>query len=258
VTNQQKKKDEYQKLHEAAKKIVEESEDIQADVHKLTMEALSKGNLDKERIKSVVQSVLEGAEVGAKDKGEHLKAALSDAVKGLDEALVQTAGATKLAIQEAAGQIKDYTQTDLKQALNDLEDMEANFIDVIKEVANSSTDLASRILHDIATHAKNSGTAVGKKSAESMATLRDQLKQLSKDSFEAGAEAAKSVSIKIARASSGFLAGLADTIEGGHGKEKSESPVTSSTATTSTTTTTPADSAAAGTSGANKKGDKTT
>lgn len=228
MTDQQQTTDEYQKLHDAARKIVEESADIQAEVHKLTLDALGKGNLDKERIKSVVQSVLEGAQVGAESKGDQLKSALSDAVTGLDEALVKTASATKLAIQEAAGQIKDYTQHDLKRALDDLEDMEKNFIDVMKDVANSSTELAGRILNDIATHAKNSGTAVGKKSAESMATLRDQLKTLGKESFEAGADAAKSVSVRIARASSGFLAGLADTLEGSHRKDDKTSDDNSS------------------------------
>ena len=219
MSDQQQTPDEYQQLHEAARKIVEESQDIQAEVRKLTLEALGKGNLEKDRIKAVVQSVLEGAQVGSQEKGENLKSALSQAVNGLDEALVKTASATKLAIQEAAGHVKEYTQHDIKRALDDLEGLETTFIDVIKDVANSSTELASRILNDLASHAKNSGTAVGKKSSESLATLRDQLKQLGKESFMAGADAAKSVSVRIARASSGFLAGLADTIEGGHRKD---------------------------------------
>lgn len=219
MSKQQQTKDEYQQLHEAAKKIVEKGQDIQAEVRKLTLEALGKGNLEKERIKAVVQAVLEGARVGSQEKGEHLKSALSDAVHGLDEALVKTASATKLAIQEAAGHVKEYTQHDIKRALDDLEGLEGNFIDVIKDVASSSTELAGRILNDLASHAKNSGTAVGRKSSESLAVLRDQLTQLGKESFEAGADAAKSVSVRIARASSGFLAGLADTIEGGHRKD---------------------------------------
>jgi hypothetical protein len=209
-------------IREATKKAVEEGTNIQEEVRNITLQALSEGSLDGGRIKVVARAVVEGADMGAAAHGEELKSALSQAISGLDEALVQSASATKLAIQEAFGRVKDYSEQDLKQAFQDLSEMEKNFIEVLMEVAKSSTSLAGKVLSDLAGHASRSGTAVGKQTAEVLNTLRKQVQHVSKESIVAGAGAAKTVSIQIARAASGVLAGIADRLEGKQTEQKSE------------------------------------
>ena len=213
MSESQDKKVDIEALRAAARDVVAAGKDIQQEVHKLTLTALREGGLEKERVKQIVQSVLEGAREGAERHGEHLKSALSEAVSGLDTALVKTASATKLAIEEAAGHLREFTDHDIKRALNDLEGLESTLIDVVSDVAKGSSDLAGRILQDLASHARHSGTAVGRQVQESLSHLSEQWRTTGRDSVIAGADAAKSVSVKIARAASGFLAGLADTLE---------------------------------------------
>lgn len=208
-------------LRAAARDVVAAGQEIQDKVRNLTVEALRAGSLEGERVKQVVQAVLEGAKEGAEQHGEQLKSALSRAVAGLDDALAKSASATKLAIEEAAGHIRDFSQHDIKRAMNDLEGLESTLIDVVRDAAKSSSDLVNRILNDLASHARNSGTAVGRQATESMAHLRDQWRRSGRESLLAGADAAKSASARIARAAGDFLAGLADTIEG-RGKQDSQ------------------------------------
>ncbi len=214
MSDAQENKVNVESLRAAARDAVAAGKNVQDQIFKLTVDALQEGGLEKKRVKQVVQSVLEGAREGAERHGEQLKAVLSEAVTGLDSALVKTASATKLAIEEAAGHLRDYTDHDIKRALDDLEGLEETFIDVVSDVAKSSSELASRILQDLASHARNSGTAVGRQATESLSHLRAQWRRTGRDTVIAGADAAKSVSVKIARAAGGFLSGLADTLEG--------------------------------------------
>ena len=103
-----------------ARTAVERSDDIRNDVRSVTLQALSDGHLDTKKINKVIHAVMEGASIGAEAKGEQAKDALTDAMSGMDDALAKSAEASKLAIEEAAGHVKDFSSHDLKRALDDL------------------------------------------------------------------------------------------------------------------------------------------
>lgn len=190
------------------------SGDIHQRVRDLTLQALRNKTINQEEIREVIHEILTGAESGIQESGADIKAGLGEVTAGIDEALAKSATATQLAIEEALGHVREFSDHDIKRAINDIEGLESTFIDVVRDVARSSSDLAKKILDDLATHGKNSGTIVGTQAQRSLSALNSQLQQLGRDSLVKGADTAKSASVRIARAASGFLAGLADIIEG--------------------------------------------
>ncbi|RKZ71763.1 MAG: hypothetical protein DRQ48_02515 [Gammaproteobacteria bacterium] len=197
----------------ATEEAVKYGENISAEVRDITIEALRRHQLDLEHIKAVTRAVLEGAEDAAKLNSDRMKDTLKQVTEGLDEALGKSAYASKLAIEETAGRIKDFSEHDLKRATDDLSALEGIFIESLNEVANSSKTVASDTLQDLANHFKNSGTAVGQQAREEIINLSKQIEKTGMENMAAVSEATKSFTEDIARAASGFLDGIADSIK---------------------------------------------
>jgi hypothetical protein len=197
----------------ATEEAVKYGENISAEIRDITIEALSKHHLDLEHIKSVIRAVLTGAEDAAKLNSDRMRDTLKQVTEGLDEALGKTAYASKLAIEEAIGRAKDFTERDLKRAMDDLSALEDIFIESLNEVAKGSKTVASDTLQDLASHFKNSGTAVGQRASEEIIYLTKQIEKTGMENMAAVSEATKSFAEDIARAASGFLGGIADSIK---------------------------------------------
>lgn len=200
-------------VQEEVQEAVGKGADISDAVRKITVDALSKKHLDTESIKSTVRNVLEGAKMGVVDDGGNVKAAFQQVTQGLDEALAQSAEASKLAIEETTGRIQDFSKQDLKRALDELSGLEDLFIETISEAAKSSQGVVSETFNDLVIHAKNNGTAVGKRIASDVGVLREKLGQAGKEQASEITDAARSFSANVASAASGFLAGIAEALQ---------------------------------------------
>jgi hypothetical protein len=97
------------KFEAEVQEAVEQGENIQEKVRKLTLDIISARSLDIKSVRQTVDAVLRGAKIGVqKELGrssaqaslarEHLR----QAVTGLDIALAQFAEAAKLTVEEAA------------------------------------------------------------------------------------------------------------------------------------------------------------
>ena len=201
------------KVKEAVKKAVEEGKDIRDEVRDITMEALSKGHLEMERIKTVVTSVWDGAKEGVGSESEEIKQSFKEVMSGLDEALEKSAHASKLAIEETVGKVKDFSQEDLKRAIDDLKGLEEMLLDTVTEVAKSSKSTVADVLHDTVVHAKNSGTEVGQQVLKDIEYLRNKLEENSKETLKTVSHAATNFTADVADAASGILAGIADSLK---------------------------------------------
>ncbi|MBN4073804.1 MAG: hypothetical protein COC05_05885 [Gammaproteobacteria bacterium] len=198
---------------ETSRTAVERGEDIQNEVRDITLKALSEGRLDAKRTQQVIKAVLLGASQGAEAKGTQSRQALLDAMAGVDEALARSTEASKLAIEEAAGRLKDFGNQDLRRALDDLLILEDLFLDTVKDVAKASKETVSETLNDLAQHARNSGTAVGSLAADTVATLSSELQKTLRDTVSTGSDAAIKTAIQLSRAAAGFLEGIADSLQ---------------------------------------------
>jgi len=167
----------------------------------------------QKKINKVIYAVMEGASIGAEDKGEQAKNALTDTMSGVDDALAKSAEASKLAIEEAAGHIKDFSSHDLKNALDDLLTLEELFFDTVRDVAKGTKDTIKKTLSDLVKHAEQNGTHVGKTTLDATTSLNQKLSNTVKDTASASIKGTADVIAHIASASAGILEGIADTLQ---------------------------------------------
>lgn len=196
-----------------ARAAVEDGENIHEAVRGITLEALSAGHLDMQRIREVIQSVLRGSSLGAQEKGAKAEQALREAMAGVDEALAKSAEASKLAIEEAAGHIKEFGSQDLKRGLDDLGALEDMFLDTVKNIARASDGAVKDVLGNLAQHAHNTGTSVGAAAKAAAETLTGQLEKNVREGVSTGVDTVRQVGTKISLAAAGFLEGIAETLK---------------------------------------------
>ena len=201
-----------EKLQADAREAVEQADDIRSEIHDVTLAALKEGRLDSARIQKVMETVLAGAREGADKHSELAKEALHQATQGLDEALVKTANASRLAIEEAAGRLEEFSGEQLHSALEDLKNMESLFLNALNKVSRGGLDVTASIFQDLSTHARNSGTEIGRYLNASMGDMETHLPKAAQEALEAAAASARQTGAQIADIASGLLAGIADSL----------------------------------------------
>ena len=189
------------------------SENLQELIKNITLTALSQQQLDKENIKQVVSSVLEGVTEGVGDSAERMKPQFNEALAGIDAALSKSAIAAKLATEEAAGKVEQFAKQDVKKAIDELSSLEDLFIDTVNTVASQSGQLSSSALKEVAEHFKNSGTASGKEALEAVNSLKNALLNMSKGSIDEIASATQTAGNQFGQIASGILAGMAEAVK---------------------------------------------
>ena len=196
-----------------ARAAVEHGQHIRDEIRGITLAALRRGRLDAQGIRRVVRSVTQGASLGVAGAGDKSRAALSEALAGIDEALAKSAEATKLAVEEAAGRLRDYGKRDLERTFDDLRALEGMFLDTVKDVADSSAGATQEILQGLWQHARASGTEAGATATAAIAALEQKLGRTLREVAAAGTDAALAASANLAEAASGLLAGIAEALD---------------------------------------------
>jgi hypothetical protein len=213
MTEARNPSDDFQKLSDAARDIAARNLDIQQEVYRITVDALTRAKLEPERIKQVIKAVLEGFQSGAAKNREQLDETFRKAASGLDEALASAAIATKLAIQEASSRVGEFTDQEIKKSLHQLENLENQFLDTLHTLATTGTQSSREIFTRLAEHTRQSGTAVGNRSAEALTELGSLIETFGKMSLDAGSEFARATGSSILQIASGFLGGVADSLK---------------------------------------------
>jgi len=192
---------------------VEAGQNVKESVRRITFKALTEGNLDSQSVKKIAEAVVKGAEFGVTNQSMAAKEVLNKAVSGLDEALSKAAEASTLAMKEAAGRGEEFSTHELKRTLNDMQGLEALFIEVLQDGAKASKAQTSTILEELAGHAQNSGTAVGQQLKECLKGLVGEISSTGKSQIKSGVKAAQTTTLLLSKLAAGMLEGLADSIE---------------------------------------------
>lgn len=201
-----------EEIKQTASATVEQGVDIRTKVRDLTLQALKTRKLSPDEIKPVISAVTEGISLGASKHAGEVKAALSEGLAGLDEALTKAAEAPHLALQQITSQAKDFSETDLDWALVNLKRLEEEFLDTVSIVAESATDKIKQEMKELVTHARRAGTDTGTKVAETVSNLGNKVSATLKESKSSGQDAAREMSARLASLAGGILAGMADAL----------------------------------------------
>jgi hypothetical protein len=205
----------HQDVKDATREAVKSGSEIHQKIKTITLKALTTRQLDMENIKNVAEAVSKGINEGVTTQGEHAKALFTQAASALDDALAVAAEASKLAIEEAASRVSEYSQQDLNGASKDLQDMEELFLDTLEKVAKGGNQVVADIAGDFVSHARQSGTAVGKQALAALEALRE-LPHWGKETIISSTVAA---TITLAQIGSGILLGIADSLQPSHTKK---------------------------------------
>lgn len=206
-------------LKDSISESVQQDKDIRSRVRDATLRALNSRSLDTKEMKSIIKSVTEGINLGLSKRAGEIKTALSEAMAGLDEALMKSAEATHLALRQLTSQGKDFTDHELKDALENLKSLEKEFLSIISQVAQGASSKIKQEMNDLITHARRAGTDTGAKVAEAVTEFGGRVKTSLDDGATVGKEAAREVSKRLAVITSGILSGLADALHEKSGKK---------------------------------------
>ena len=204
-----------QAVKDAVAAAVKSEIDVHQQVKAITLKALTTRQLDMDNIKNVTEAVGQGINEGLTTEGEHAKEVFTQAATALDDALAIAAEASKLAIEEAASKVADYSQHDLNDAIKDLQDREGLFLDTLAKIAQGGNQVVADIISDFIAHAGQSGTAVGKQTLAALDALKD-LPQISKNIIVSSAVATTTT---LAQIGSGLLLGIAESLQSPHSKK---------------------------------------
>jgi hypothetical protein len=197
-----------QRLKTAVREAVETGRDLQARVRDLMLAALSSAGVDIPRIQQVTRTTLEGVDAGASAHGANAGEVARQAVAGIEDALMQAAEASSLAIREAAGHAGDFARSDLKRAVDELASLETLFMDTLADVARAGSATAKATFADIQRHLQHSGTAFGARLASHVGSLREVVARAGQEGLQSGVDAAGKAVEQLGRIAGGFLAGM--------------------------------------------------
>jgi hypothetical protein len=198
-----------QRLKSAVREAVETGRDLQARVRDLMLAAFSSTGADLSRIQQVTRTTLEGVDAGAAAHGaDSATAAARQAVAGIEDALMQAAEASSLAIQEAAGHAGDFARSDLKRAVDELASLESLFMDTLTDVARAGSATAKATFTDIQRHLQHSGTTFGERLASQVGSLREVLALAGQEGLQSGVNSAGKAAEQLGRIAGALLAGM--------------------------------------------------
>jgi hypothetical protein len=209
-------------IRAAASETVREGTDIRAKVHELTLLALNAQRFDRHGMREVIRAVPEGAATGADKTTADMRLAMSEALRGMDQALRTSAEAGHMALKTLAATGRTFSDTEFKTALANLRKVEDDFLATVGQVADAASAKVQPELREALRGARKTGTETGKQVALTMGDFAQKFSAASADAAIAGIEAAGQFGARFAAVASGILGGLAEALRAS--AEKKDKP----------------------------------
>jgi phosphoribosyl-ATP pyrophosphohydrolase len=194
---------------------------IRERVRELTVQMLSGGRLDTEGVKEVVRAMGVGVGFAPVMDSAQARETFAEAVRGLDQALQQSAQAAHETLQALAARGKDFSDNDLKHAFASLQKLQEDYVAVANHIADATTGNIRRELVDLALHAQRVGADASVRMAQIMSEFANRMSGSYRGRAASGIEAARGYGANMTMLTSGLLAGFADAL-----RQQSESKKT--------------------------------
>ena len=199
-----------QVLKSLASQSIKQGSNVRAAVRNLTLKALQQRELTLAQIEKVLRSVTEGVTLGVAKREIKVEKALSDTVAGMDDALLKAVQASNVALHKLTGEGYDYEDSNLKQALDELERLEDAFLQSIVQATDSASEKIKAPWDRVLERTKRSGTATG---TQVTSTIRDYAKRAQaamREQREMGFKTAHLLTQNFAILASGILIGMSE------------------------------------------------
>jgi hypothetical protein len=197
-----------------------DDEGLRERVRALVMQALVERRADPSAVKSVLRSTLAGIDGGLAQRGVEAGGAVREAVKGLDEAVARSVYSIKMALEEAWGQGREFADSDVKDAVSSMQDLEEDLLLTLKNAADDSKSWLKAEFTDVRAHLSRTGTDTGAQVRDVMHRLNSRLASAASGSGADAMTAASVTRTRLSEVASGILRGLADALDVRAGKSK--------------------------------------
>lgn len=187
--------------------------DLRERVKALTARTLHERRLAVEDVRAIVTAVTTGVGEGLGSRGGEIREGLKQAVAGVDDAIGSAAQAASYALQEAVSKGKAFKDNELKDSLEQLRDLESQFVDTLRQLAGQSGGKLKEELDSLAAHLKHSGTHTGEQVREALQQLADGVKT-SADAGRAGlSDSATAAVERLSQVASGVLEAVSESLK---------------------------------------------
>ncbi|MDP1646103.1 MAG: hypothetical protein Q8L71_11495 [Thiobacillus sp.] len=187
--------------------------DLRERVRELTARALRERRMALNDLREIVSVITSGVGSGLTARGGEMKDGLKQAVSGLDDAVSSAAQAASYALREAAEQGKAFKDNELKASLEQLRDLETQFVDSLKQTASQSGGKLKEELGYLSDHLKHSGTRTGEQVREALQQLARGVKAGTEAGRAGLSESASTATERLSQVASGILAALSESLK---------------------------------------------
>lgn len=198
----------------------DEDHAIQERAREMTAQAFQGRRVEGADLRNLVQAVTGGSTAGAEAATAESRQAFADAVKMLNDRLLNSANDAHVTLSRLAARGKDFTDNDLKDALVSLRGLQENYVATVNRIAGVAAGNLSHELTELATHAQNAGAEATARLATVISDLAGRMGSFARDGASSGLETARSASVRMALLASGVFAGVADAMRGESGTKK--------------------------------------
>jgi gas vesicle protein len=187
--------------------------DLHERVRELTARALHDRRMALQNVREIIGAIVSGVGSGLTARGGEIKDGLRQAVSGLDDAVGSAAQAASYSVREAVEQGRVFKDTELKASLEQLRDLETQFIDTLKHTASQSGGKLKEELGYLSDHLKHSGTRTGEQVREALQQFASGVKAGSEAGRAGLSESASVATERLSQVASGVLSALSDSLK---------------------------------------------
>jgi hypothetical protein len=192
---------------------VKQGENVRNNVRDLTLRALQQRELSLKHIKQVLGNVTEGASAGLAKGKLNVEKTMSDVIDGMDEALLKAVEANRIALEKVAEAGKDFNDSYVKKALTELEKLEDEFLNSVKQASAGASDKVQAQWGELLKSTKMTGTQAGAQATQLLEHYGEQMKEGVRQTRAAGLQTAHALSQNFATFASGILTGLSEAMQ---------------------------------------------
>jgi hypothetical protein len=211
-------------VREAAAETVREGTDIRARVQELTLQALQRQRFDRHGMREVVRAITEGSARGAEKGRGDMRAAMSEVLQGLDQAMRVSAEASYAALKQLTAAGRGFSDAELRQALANLRKLEDDFLDTVGQVADGANERVRPELRAVLHNVRSTGTATGRQVAAAMGDFAQKFSMASLEAALTGLERAAEFGQRFTMVASGILGGMAEALRAPREKQDRREP----------------------------------
>lgn len=201
-----------------ARESVKQGENLRTAVREVTLNALRGRELTLDQIKRVVKNVTEGVNLGVAGSKMDAERVMTEAVSGMDEAVLKAVQANHLALQQLSTQRSGGSQ--MQRALDELERLEDEFLNTMRDATKKGSQQLREQWSRVLQQKEAAGTETQAQIEQTLEQFGTRMRDAMRQQRRMAVKATEAMAANFATLASGILIGLTEGLEQGKSRPK--------------------------------------